>query len=48
MEVKSFFSRYLKNDARILELATSSGRHIRLLVKDDLTSWSIIGFKGPF
>jgi hypothetical protein len=48
MEVKSFFSRYVGNDSRILELGTSSGKHIRLLIRDETLSWSIIGFKGPF
>jgi hypothetical protein len=48
MEVKSFFARYTRTDARILDLSTSSGRHIRLLVRDTTFSWSIVGFKGPF
>jgi hypothetical protein len=48
MEVKSFFSRYVKDGARILELSTSSGQHIRILAKSEWFSWKIIGFKGPF
>jgi hypothetical protein len=48
MEVKSFFTRYVKDGGRILDLATSDGRHIRLLTKSDFFSGKIIGFKGPF
>jgi hypothetical protein len=47
-EVKWFFSRYVKEGGRVLELATSTGRHIRLLTKGDFFSSKIIGFKGPF
>ena len=47
MEVKSFFSRYVKN-ARVLDLTTSAGRHLRLLTRSQWFSWKILGFKGPF
>ena len=48
MEVKSFFSRYVKDGARVLELTTSAGTHIRLLTRSRWFSWKILGFKGPF
>jgi|WetSurMetagenome_2_1015567.scaffolds.fasta_scaffold211759_2 hypothetical protein len=48
MEVKWFFTRYVKEGGRILELTTSTGKHIRLLTKGDFFSSKIIGFKGPF
>ena len=48
MEVKSFFSRYVKDGGRILELTTGSGTHIRLLIRNEWFSWKIVGWKGPF
>jgi hypothetical protein len=48
MEVKTFFSKYLKKGARVLELSTGSGRRIILLVRDTLFSRTLYGFKGPF
>jgi len=48
MEVRSFFSRYVKDGARILELTTGSGSRIRLIVRSDWFSWKILGWKGPF
>jgi hypothetical protein len=48
MEVKSFFSRYVKSGSRVLKLVTGSGAHVLLLVKSDWFSWKILGFKGPF
>jgi hypothetical protein len=48
MEVKAFFSRYVKEGGRILELTTSNGRHIRLLLKKEWFSSKIVGWKGPF
>jgi hypothetical protein len=48
MEVKSFFSRYVKDGTRILELTTSAGTRIRLLTRSQWFSWKILGFKGPF
>jgi hypothetical protein len=48
MEVKSFFARYVKDNARILEMSTSSGRRIRILTRSTWFSWTILGFKGPF
>ncbi len=48
MEVKSFFSRYVKDGARVLELTTSAGTRIRLLTQSRWFSWKIMGFKGPF
>jgi hypothetical protein len=48
MEVKWFFSNYVKDGGRILDLSTSTGRHIRLLTRSDFFSSKIIGFKGPF
>ena len=48
MEVKSFFSRYVKDKARILEMSTISGKRIRILTRSTWFSWKILGFKGPF
>ena len=48
MEVKAFFSRYVKGGSRVLDLTTGSGMHILLLMKSDWFSWKILGFKGPF
>jgi hypothetical protein len=45
MEVKSFFERYVKKGARILELRTdTSGDRILLIFRDRM----MYGFKGPF
>ena len=49
MEVKSFFAQYVKKDARILELRTStSGDRILLIFRDSWFTKTINGFKGPF
>jgi len=49
MEVKSFFTQYVKKDARILELRTAvSGDRILLIFRDSWGSKTIHGFKGPF
>jgi hypothetical protein len=48
MEVKAFFSRYVKQDARILDMTSSTGRHILLLIRSEWFSRQILGFKGPF
>jgi hypothetical protein len=48
LEAKAFFSRYVKKGARVLELSTSGGRTIILLVRDTLFSRTLYGFKGPF
>ncbi len=49
MEVKTFFSQYVKKDARVLELRTStSGDRILLIFRDSWGSKTIYGFKGPF
>ncbi len=48
MEVKAFFSRYVKSGSRILELATGTGTHVLLLVKSDWFQWKVIGLKGPY
>ena len=49
MEVRAFFKNYVKKDTRLLELKTSGGKTILLIVKDSLFSKKIIqGFKGPF
>jgi hypothetical protein len=48
MEVKSFFSRYVKDGARVLEMTTSTGTRILLLTRSQWFSWKILGFKGPF
>jgi hypothetical protein len=48
MEVKSFFSRYVKKDARILSMTSSKGTHILLLMRSEWFSRQLIGFKGPF
>ncbi len=49
MEVRAFFKNYVKKDTRLLELKTSTGKTILLIVKDSLFSKKIIqGFKGPY
>jgi hypothetical protein len=48
MEVKAFFARYVKNGARVIELSTTGGRRLTLLVRDTLFSRTLYGFKGPF
>jgi hypothetical protein len=48
MEARTFFSKYVKKGARVLELSTSGGRRIILLVRDTLFSRTLYGFKGPF
>jgi hypothetical protein len=48
-EVKAFFTQYVKKDTRILELRTSAGKSVLLIVKDALFSKKTIqGFKGPY
>jgi hypothetical protein len=49
MEVRAFFANYVKKDTRILELKTSAGKSILLIVKDSLFAKKVIqGFKGPY
>jgi hypothetical protein len=49
MEVRAFFKNYVKKDTRILELKTSSGKTVLLIIKDAVFSKKIIqGFKGPY
>jgi hypothetical protein len=48
MEVRTFFKKYLKKQSRLLELKTSTGQRILLLVTDTLFTRSIHGFKGPY
>lgn len=49
MEVRAFFANYVKKDTRILELKTSTGKTILLIIKDKPFSRKIIqGFKGPY
>jgi hypothetical protein len=48
LEAKAYFSRYVKKGARMLELTTSGGEKIILLVRDTLFSRTLYGFKGPF
>jgi hypothetical protein len=48
MEARSFFARYVKDGARILDFTTATGAHIRLLVRSDWFSLRILGWKGPF
>ena len=49
MEVRAFFTNYVKKGTRILELKTSAGKSILLLIKDSPFSKKIVqGFKGPF
>lgn len=47
-EVKFFFSRYVKDGGRILELTTDGGRRVRILLRSEWLSWKIVGWKGPF
>ena len=48
MEVKAFFSQYVKKDARMLRMMSSNGSHVLLLMRRDRVYLKIIGFKGPF
>jgi hypothetical protein len=49
MEVRAFFKNYVKKDTRILELKTSSGKTVLLIIEDAVFSKKIIqGFKGPY
>jgi hypothetical protein len=48
MEVRTFFKKYLKKGARLLELRTGDGRRVLLLVRLTAFSHRISGFKGPF
>ena len=47
MEVKSFFGQYARKGSRLLELKTSAGKSILLIVRDSY-SRTIQGFKGPY
>jgi hypothetical protein len=48
MEVRTFFARYVKKDARILSIGTDAGGGILVIAAPDWLSWKIIGWKGPF
>lgn len=48
MEVRTFFTKYLKKQSRLLELKTNTGQRILLLVTDTLFTRAIHGFKGPY
>jgi hypothetical protein len=48
MEVKTFFSRYVKKDSRILSMTSSAGSRILLVMRSEWSSRQIMGFKGPF
>lgn len=48
MEVRSFFSQYVKKDARMLSMTSSTGSHVLLLMRREWLYLKIIGFKGPF
>jgi hypothetical protein len=47
-EVQWFFTRYVKKGARVLDLGTSTGKHILVLTQGGAPSSRIMGFKGPF
>jgi hypothetical protein len=47
MEVRTFFKKYVKKGTRLLELRTSDGRTVLLLVRNTPFSRRIYGFKGP-
>jgi hypothetical protein len=48
MEVRTFFKKYLKKGTRLLELKTSGGQRVLLLLRSTAFSRRISGFKGPF
>jgi hypothetical protein len=48
MDVKVFFKKYLGKDTRLVELATSDGKRVLLLMADGFASRAIYGFRGPF
>jgi hypothetical protein len=47
-EVQWYFTRYVKKGARVLDLGTSTGKHILVLTQRGFPSDRIMGFKGPF
>ncbi len=48
MEVKTFFSKYVAEGTRILELS-AAGKRVLLLVHDEpFGKMTLVGFKGPF
>jgi hypothetical protein len=48
MEVKSYFARYVPTGSRIIDLTSSSGARLRLLVHSGFFSTRLYGMKGPF
>jgi hypothetical protein len=48
MEVKSFFSRYVKDGARLLRMSANEGKRILILARHEWFSWRILGWKGPY
>jgi hypothetical protein len=49
MEVKSFFSRYVKDGARLLRMTANDGStRILILARHEWFSWRILGWKGPY
>jgi hypothetical protein len=49
MEVKTFFAQYVKKEARLLELGTStSGKKVVLIFGDSWFKKTLYGFKGPY
>lgn len=48
MEVRVFFSKYLRRNTRLLELTTRGEQRILLLVSGGGAARRIHGFKGPF
>lgn len=48
MEVRTYFSKYLKGNSRLLALRTQDGQRILLLVTHGWCSRKLHGFKGPF
>lgn len=47
-EVELWFGRFLPEDARLFELATSDGKRVLLLYRQVERSRTLFGFRGPF
>jgi hypothetical protein len=48
MEVRTFFKKYVREGARLLELKTGDRQRVLLLVRFTAFSHRISGFKGPY
>jgi len=47
-EVRTYFKKYLKPNARLLTLSVHGGQRLLLLVRDRFGRRTVYGFKGPY